>query len=459
MSLSIFARRRATRKSGFHSPFEAVNGKQDALDRRIWHLAARSSRLLFIAAQTEATAPRIFGTLTDLVRLVREVVIQAILHSLSMAFMMLWDTLWALVLGFTISGVVQAVVSKGEISRLLPNDSPKTLGVACALGAASSSCSYAAAAITRSLVKKGANFTASMAFEFASTNLVIELGILLAVLIAWQFTLAEFVGGFLMIGILSVLFRLFLSKELEKEAREQAQKDVAGKMEGHAAMDMSIDPERGGIAKRLFSPEGLTATSHYFVMDVVGVWTDIALGLLIAGALGALVPSTFWRRFFLSGQSPAVQRVWGAAVGPLVSMASFVCSVGNVPLALVLWSGGISFGGVIAFIFADLLILPILNIYRKYYGGRMTLFLAVTSYVAMVAAALLVELIFSALHLIPAHREGEMLEMGLRWNYTAWLNIVSVVLVVLIVVRFLRTGGPEMLRMMDQPHAESHCCH
>jgi len=263
---------------------------------------------------------------------------------------MTWEILWALILGFALSAVVQAVVSKGEMSRLLPDDSPRTLCVASGLGAASSSCSYAAVALARSVFRKGGNFTAAMAFEFASTNLVIELGIILAVLIGWQFTLAEFTGGPLMIVFLAVVFRLFLRTKLVAAAREQADKGISGRMEGHADMDMSVT--EGSQWSRIRSRKGFTAISHYFVMDWASIWADIGIGLLIAGALAAWVPNSFWRDFFLVDHD-FLAKLWGPLIGPVVSVLSFVCSIGNVPLAAVLWNGGISFGGVISFIFAD----------------------------------------------------------------------------------------------------------
>jgi uncharacterized membrane protein YraQ (UPF0718 family) len=238
-----------------------------------------------------------------------------------------------------------------------------------------------------------------MAFEMASTNLVVELGIIMLVLLGWQFTLAEFVGAPLMVVFLVLLFRMFLSRDLLDQAKKQADKGVAGRMEGHAEMDMSVT-EGGSLWQRMTSDRGLTAISHYFVMDWAAVWLDIVGGLLIAGALAAWVPNAFWQSFFLTGH-PVLATLWGPIVGPLVAVISFVCSVGNIPLAAVLWNGGISFGGVIAFIFADLIVIPILNIYRKYYGLKMAGFLFVTFYIAMAAAALIVDLIFRALALIP----------------------------------------------------------
>src|SRR5436190_12906638 len=327
-------------------------------------------------------------------------------HALWMAFAMFWEILWPLILGFALSGAVQAVVSKSQMTKLLPDDSPKSLAIATGLGAASSSCSYAAVALARSIFRKGSDFTAAMGFELACTNLVAELSIILIVLMGWQFALAEFAGGPLMVVIIAVLFRLFLSRKLVREAREQADKGIKGSMEGHAEMDMSVENGRS-LWQRLASPAGITATSHYFVMDWVAVWKDIAGGLLIAGALGAWVPPDFWNTFFLTSH-PVAATLWGPIVGPLVAVLSFVCSVGNIPLAAVLWNGGISFAGVIAFIYADLIVLPIIDIYRKYYGWKATGFIVAVFYVAMAVAALIVEFLVGALGLIPQHRGAQV---------------------------------------------------
>lgn len=369
-------------------------------------------------------------------------------EALSFAFAMTWEILWALVIGFALSAAVQAVVSKNEMTRLLPDDSPRSLVIASGLGAASSSCSYAAVALARSIFRRGANFTAAMAFEFASTNLVIELGILLAVLLGWQFTLAEFVGGPIMIAIMALLFKLFLKPEMVDVARRQAERGVVGAMEGHAEMDMSVT--EGSLLARVTSARGFTAISHYYVMDWASIWKDIAAGLLIAGALAAWVPESFWQSFFLVDH-PTLAKIWGPLIGPVVAMLSFVCSIGNVPLAAVLWNGGISFGGVAAFIFADLIVLPILNIYRKYYGRRMSLFLLGIFYVSMVAAGLIVEVLFQAFGLVPDERNARVVEVSVTWNVTTFLNIVFLALSAVLVARFLRTGGPRMLRMMNAP--------
>ena len=374
-------------------------------------------------------------------------------RALSFAFGMTWEVLWALILGFALSGMVQAVVSKREMSRLLPDDSPKTLLVATGLGAASSSCSYASVALARSLFRKGANFTAAMVFEIASTNLVIELGIIIWLLLGWQFVLGEFVGGPLMIVLIAVLFRLFLKQQLVDEARAEADKGRLGSMEGHAEMDMPASGQ-GSWWRRLRSPTGFTATADYFVMDWAAVYRDVFGGLLIAGALAAWVPDSFWQSLFFE-HHPTLAKVWGPLIGPAVAIISFVCSIGNVPLAAVLWNGGISFGGVLAFIFADLIILPILDIYRKYYGWRMAGFLLVTFYATMVGAGLIVEFLFQALGITPISRNAKVIEASITWNYTTYLNIVFLSLAAVLLWRYFRYGGGwKMLTMMNAPMAQ-----
>jgi uncharacterized protein len=372
--------------------------------------------------------------------------LHALGHALAISGSMTWEILWALILGFALSAVVQAVVRRSTIIRRLGDDRPETLALAAGFGAASSSCSYAAVALARSLFRKGASFTAAMAFEIASTNLVVELGIILALLIGWQFTLAEFIGGPIMIILLALLFRLFLRQRLLDAAAAQAAKGLAGSMEGHAAMDMTIQGE-GSLWQRLRSRNAFTSISHIFVMEWAAVIRDIAIGLLIAGAVAAWVPDSFWGHLFLSGH-PLVSKLWGPLIGPVVSLLSFVCSIGNVPLAAVLWNGGISFGGVVAFIFADLIIVPILVIYRKYYGTKMMLFILATFYATMAAAGYLTELIFGGLGLIPAGRHAKVLEASIQWNYTTVLNIIFLLLAAAMCYRFVRSGGIAMLKMM-----------
>ena len=375
-------------------------------------------------------------------------IVNSIGQALFTSFSMFWEILWPLILGFTLSGIVQALVSHQAMAKTLGCDGPKCLTFATLFGIASSSCSYAAVALARSIFVKGASFTAAMVFELASTNLVIELGIILIILMGWQFAAAEFVGGILMVIFIALIFRLTLTPKLVQMAKTQAERGLMGRMEGHAAMDMSVSG--GSFFSRLFSGRGFTAVSHFFVMDWASVWVDIALGLLIAGALAAWVPDSFWNAFFLTNH-PTLAKIEGPLVGPLVAIFSFVCSVGNVPLAAVLWRGGISFGGVVSFIFADLIILPILDIYRKYYGWKVMGYILVTFYVTMAAAGYVVEFLFEALGIIPSNRNIAAVTEGVQWNYTSILNIIFLVLAAILVIRFIRTGGIPMLRMMNTP--------
>jgi len=370
-----------------------------------------------------------------------------ILHALRVAGTMTWQVTWSLILGFTLAAVIEALVKKSTIARALPDDRPRSLATATGLGAASSSCSYAAVALARSLFRKGADFTAAMAFQFASTNLVIELGLILALLLGWQFTLAEFVGGPIMIILMALLFRRFLTNRMREDARRQADRGIAGSMEGHAAMDMSVSGS-GSFWRRLASPAGFTSVSHNFVMEWAAILRDLVAGLLIAGAAGAWIPDSFWQHLFLTDH-PLAAKLWGPLIGPLVAVVTFVCSIGNAPLAAVLWNGGISFGGVVSFIFADLIIIPILFIYAKYYGRRMAVFLFVTFYLSMAAAGYVIEFVFGPLGLIPSGaRNADVGDDSIRWNYTTVLNIIFLLLGVALVWRFFRTGGRAMLAMM-----------
>jgi uncharacterized protein len=374
----------------------------------------------------------------------------AILHALKMAFLMGWEIFWALVLGLGLSAIVQAVVPKASMSKLLPDSSPTSLAIACGLGAASSSCSYAAVALTRSLIRKGANFISAMGFQLASTNLVIELSILIILLLGWQFTVAEFVGGVILVGIMAILFRQFVSQHLIEEAIEQADRNLMGKMEGHALMDMSMT--KGSLFERIFSKKGMTVISHYFIMDLAAIWKDIIIGLLIAGALAAWVPQDFWTAFFFQDH-PVFTKFWGPLIGPVVAMLSFVCSVGNVPLAAVLWNGGISFGGVVSFIFADLIVLPILHIYWKYYGFKMMIAIFMIYYAAMVLASLVVEFTFQLFDLIPTIRSKHINEISLQFNDTSILNAIFGLIAVFLLYWFFKTGGMHMFKMMESTSA------
>ena len=379
-------------------------------------------------------------------------VVQAIANALGVSFTMFWEVFWPLALGFLLSAIVQSVVSRQAVGAALGRPNLRGVALACGFGAASSSCSYAAVAVARSLFRKGAAFTNAIVFEFASTNLVFELGLVLLVLLGWQFLAAEFAGGLTMIAILTVIFKYTLRARMVEEAKAEADRGLAGRMEGHAEMDMSIT--EGPFLRRLFSPRAFTSISHYFFMDLASLWQDLLLGFLIAGALAAWVPASFWHALFLTG-NPTLAAIWGPLIGPIISMASFVCSVGNVPLAAVLWNGGISFGGVIAFIFADLIILPIVDIHRRYYGGRMSLYLLGVSYLAMALAGFLIQLIFQALGIVPAHFHVSVFESRPTWNYTTFLDLAALGLVAVLGWRFLKTGGPEMLRMMSHAPSDS----
>lgn len=371
----------------------------------------------------------------------------AILHALATAGSMAWQITWSLILGFTLAAVIESLVHKSTIAALLPDDRPRSLATATGLGAASSSCSYAAVALARSLVRKGADFTAAMAFQFASTNLVIELGIILALLLGWQFTLAEFVGGPIMIVALALLFRRFLTTRLRQAALAQADRGRAGSMEGHAAMDMSVTGP-GSFWRRLLSARGLTSVSHNFVMEWAAILRDLIGGLLLAGAAAAWIPDSVWRHLFFADH-PLAAKIAGPLLGPAVAVVTFVCSIGNAPLAAVLWNGGISFGGVVAFVFADLIIIPLLLIYAKYYGRRMAWFLFATFYVTMAAAGYVVELVFTPLGLVPTgQRHASVGDVAPSWNYTTVLNIAFLLLAALLTWRFFTTGGRQMLAMM-----------
>jgi hypothetical protein len=371
-------------------------------------------------------------------------VVNAVLHALQVSMFMFWEVLWPLAFGFLLTAMVETVVSKRAVANALGRPDLKGFVLSLGLGAASSSCSYAAVAIARALFRKGAHFVNAIIFEFASTNLVFELGLVLLILLGWQFVAAEFAGGLLMAVIIWTLFKVTLRRRMVDEARRQADRGIVGSAhEAHAEMDMSITD--GPFLTRLISPRAFTAISHYFYMDLYAVYVDIGVGFLIAGALAAWVPNSVWQAFFLTNH-PTLNEFWSPLIGPVISMLSFVCSVGNVPLAVVLWNGGISFGGVISFIFADLIILPILNIYRKYYGRRMSLYLLAVSYIAMALAGFLVGGAFQLLGLAPTNHHVTVFETQPSWNYTTFLDLAFLVLMAVMAWRFVTTGGMEMLR-------------
>jgi len=335
------------------------------------------------------------------------------------SFLMAWEVWWALVLGFAISGIVQAWVPRGRIEAALSGSGPGPLAKATALGAASSSCSYAAIAIAKSLFQKGASAATALAFQFASTNLVWELGLVLWVLIGWQFALAEYVGGLVMIVLMAVSLRLFVSRRLEEQAREHAQ-DAATGHQHHMAGEQLTWRER------LVSLRAWSDVAHNFRGDWQMLWKEILTGFLLAGFIAQL-GTDFFNGLFLKDSPHALQVVWGAFIGPIIAVLSFVCSVGNVPLAAVLWSGGISFAGVMAFIFADLIVLPIILAYRKYYGTGFALRITALMFVTMVAAALVVDLLFSGAGLIPTNRPSTDSVFGaIHVDYKLFLNVLGV---------------------------------
>ena len=368
--------------------------------------------------------------------------------ALRLAVAMFWQVLWPLALGFLLSAIVDTLVPRRAIARALGRDDARSVSRATAFGAISSSCSYAAVALARTLFRRGATLPNAIVFEFASTNLVFELGLVLLILLGWQFLAAEFAGGLFMVAVLAVIFRLTLRRALVERASRQAERGLVGRMEGHGAMDMSVTS--GRFLQRAFSGRAYTSVSHSFFMNAYSVWTDLMLGFLIAGALGAWVPNDAWTKLFITGHG-GISALWGALIGPLVAMLSFVCSIGNVPLAAVLWRGGISFGGAIAFVFGDLIIIPILNIYRKYYTGRVTVYLFVVSYAAMALAGLAVGAVFTALGWVPANRNVSVFTTTVSWDFNTFLNIATLVLVGVLFVRFLRTSGVSMLRGMNAP--------
>lgn len=286
--------------------------------------------------------------------------------SLYHALAMLWATFWALVLGFSISAALQVFVSKEQMSRAFGKASFKSVAIATGLGAASSSCSYAAAAAGRSAIQQGAAFIPALAFMFASTNLVIELGVILWILMGWPFVLAEFLGAIVLIALIAFLFRFVVPKSVQDEAREHAENAGGGEGAHHCAHDESESGDEE-------APNGKwTALAHSFVMDWMMLWKEILGGFLIAGFIATLVPRSWWQALFLQSGPPVLRLIENALVGPLIAIISFVCSVGNIPLASHLWANGISFGGVVAFIYGDLLVVPLIFVYVKYYGGRAT---------------------------------------------------------------------------------------
>jgi uncharacterized membrane protein YraQ (UPF0718 family)/YHS domain-containing protein len=351
------------------------------------------------------------------------------------AVQMAWEVWWALVLGFLLSGVVQAWVPRARLQSALGGRGGREIALATGLGAASSSCSYAAIAIAKSIFQKGASLATALVFQFASTNLVFELGIVMWIFLGWRFTLAEFVGGLVLILLMWIGTRLFVSRSLEERAREHAQAAQTGHQHHSASSDL---PWR----RRLLSVDAWSDVAHNFRADCEMLWKEIIVGFLIAGFI-ALLPMDVFNGLFVT-DAPAWLRIpENVLVGPLVAALSFVCSVGNIPLAAVLWAGGISFSGVIAFVYADLVILPIVVAYRKYYGARAAFVIVALMLAAMIAAALVVDGLFAAAGLIPNHRPSidSITSRGIEWNYTAVLNVLFFCVAAALVALTLRRGA------------------
>jgi uncharacterized protein len=363
-------------------------------------------------------------------------VLQTIGDGLSNAFLMAWQVWWALVVGFAISGVVQAWVPRARIERSLGGSGVRPVGLATGLGAASSSCSYAAIAIAKSLFEKGASAAAALAFQFASTNLVVELGIVIWILIGWQFTLAEFVGGLLLIVLMTLLLRVFVSRRLEREAREHAQSAESGHQHHAAGEEMTL-------RARVTSLSAWSDVAHNFRADWSMVWKEIALGFVLAGFIG-LLGNDFFNGLFIEHAPAGLKLAENVIVGPIIAVLSFVCSIGNVPLAAVLWSGGISFAGVVAFLFADLIVIPIVLIYRKYYGGKFTARIVALMFVSMIIAALAVDALFSGLNLIPQVRPARAdIFSSVKLDYKFVLNVLATALFVALWTLTMRRGATD----------------
>ncbi len=363
-------------------------------------------------------------------------VLDTIGEGLSNAFLMAWDVWWALVLGFTISGIVQAWVPRERVERSLGDSGLRAVSLATGLGAASSSCSYAAIAIARTLFAAGASAASALAFQFASTNLVVELGILLWILIGWQFTLAEFVGGLVLIALMTMLLRLFVSERLEADAREHARTAEPGHRHHAAAQRMSL-------RRRIGSVEAWSDVAHNFRNDWAMVYKEVILGFLLAGFVG-LLGNSFFNSLFAEHAPAPLRLAENVLVGPLIAVLTFVCSVGNVPLAAVLWSGGIGFAGVISFIFADLIIVPIALIYRKYYGPQFAARILALMFVTIVLAALAVSGIFSLAGLIPHVRptRGEIFS-PVAVDYRLFTNILATAIFAALFALTLRRGATD----------------
>ncbi len=358
-------------------------------------------------------------------------------HGLRDSFLMAWEVWWALVLGFAISAIVQAWVPRERIERLMSGSDARSIGWATGLGAASSSCSYAAIAIAKSLFQKGASAASALAFQFASTNLVWELGLVLWVLIGWQFTVAEYVGGIVMIVLMTALLRVFVSPKLEQQARQHSIQADTGHQHHMAGQQLTW-------RERVTSTRGWSDVAHNFRGDWQMLWKELTIGFLLAGFI-AQFGNGFFEHLFIRHAPAPLPTIENVIIGPIIAVLSFVCSVGNVPLAAVLWSGGISFAGVLAFLFADLIVLPILAIYRKYYGTRFAVRITGLMFATMAVAALIVDGIFSVLGLFPAGPRPTRADIfsSIQVDYKLALNVLGVVIFAVLFWLTARRGATD----------------
>ncbi|MCO6185501.1 permease [Rhizobium sp. L1K21] len=341
-----------------------------------------------------------------------------LLEALTMILGMAWKTGWSLSLGFMISAIMQSIVASDKLRDVLGKGTPKEIAIATAAGAASSSCSYASAAIMRTLFKKGAALVNALAFLFASTNLVIELGVILLLIMGWQFMVGEWIGGIVLITIMVIIVKLTYPSKLVEEARRHEEES-----KGHEHGSMVLEGDTW--TERLKNPKAPVRIAQNFVMEWSMLWKDILIGFVVAGLLGTFVPDSFWQALFLKDAAPWIQVIGNAMIGPIIAIFTFVCSVGNVPLAAILFSGGASFGGVLAFIYADLIILPLLDAYRRYFGWRMAAYIGGVFFVTMVIAAIIMELAFEGLGLVPQGGldiKQELTQFSI--DYTFWLNLI-----------------------------------
>lgn len=346
-------------------------------------------------------------------------ILHLFMNGLVLAAGMAWKTGWSLVLGFAISAVLQSIVSAESLRVRFGTNRAGPVAIAALAGAASSSCSYASASIMRTLFKKGAAIGPSLAFLVASTNLVLELGVILWLLLGWRFMLAEWLGGIVLIAVTVPVSRLLISRRLIVTAREHPE---ASHGHDHAPAALQGATWR----ERLSDPLALPTIAGAFSMDWRMLWKDLTAGFLIAGMLSAFVPAGSWQTLFLSHLSEGWRSVADALIGPLVAMLSFVCSIGNVPLAATLWGGGVSFVGVLAFLYADLIVLPLIDAYRRYFGLRMAIAIAATLYISMVVAGLVVGSAFDLAGLAPAPVHGsEAMSASFALDYTFYLNVIA----------------------------------